>query len=84
MNVYAQRSISTPTPRLLRDEQRPPVFSGTPAEVAAYLSPRLVTRTHTMALVSAELRRLDRDRVPNASLRFQLADRTSVTVRPAA
>jgi hypothetical protein len=84
MNVYAQSSISAPTPRLLRDEPHPPVFTGTPAEVAAYLSPRLVTRTHTMALVSAELRVLNRDAVPNASLRFELADRTSVTIRPRA
>ncbi|MEA2270963.1 MAG: hypothetical protein QOC64_3573 [Solirubrobacteraceae bacterium] len=82
MNVFAQNSIFTPAPRFARDEPNPAVFSGSPQQVAAYLSPRMVARTHTMALVSAELRTMARNQTPNANIRFELADSTSVTVRP--
>jgi hypothetical protein len=82
MNVFAQASIFTPAPRFARDEPHAAVFTGNPAQVAEYLSSRLAARTHTMALVGAELRLMARDRTPNATLRFELADRTSVTVRP--
>jgi len=82
MDVFALPSIFVPAPRLARDEPHPAVFSGTPEQVAEYLRPRLVTRAHTMALIAAELKALARTARPNDSMRFELADKTSVTVRP--
>jgi hypothetical protein len=82
MDVFAQSSIYTPAPRFAREEPRPAVFSGDPAQVADFLRSRLAKRTHTMVLVAGELEVLSRDATPNSALRFELEDRTSVTVRP--
>jgi hypothetical protein len=82
MNVYALPSIDTAAPQFARNEPNPPVFSGSPAEVADYLTARLATRTHTMALIAAELRVMARDGMVNDAMRLQLADRTSLTIRP--
>jgi hypothetical protein len=82
MNVFAQPSIYTPAPRFARDEPGPAVFTGDPAEVANFLASRLAQRTHTMALLAAELRVLNRDATPNSALRLELEDRSSVTIRP--
>jgi hypothetical protein len=50
--------------------------------VVEYLRPRIVTRAHTIALIAGELRALARNSRPNDSLRFELADSTSVVIRP--
>jgi hypothetical protein len=82
MDVYALPNIFVPAPRLAREEPNPAVFSGSPEQVIEYLRPRMVARAHTMALIAAELKALARTRRPNDSVRFELADSTSVTIRP--
>jgi hypothetical protein len=82
MDVFALPDIFTPAPRLARDEPDAAVFSGTPEQVVEYLRPLIVTRAHTIALIAGELRALARNCRPNDSLRFELADSTSVTIRP--
>ena len=54
----------------------------TPDQVAEFLGPRMEKRTHTIALVTAELTHLARAGWATDSLTFVLADETSVTVRP--
>jgi hypothetical protein len=50
--------------------------------VAAFLGQRMAQRTHTLALVTAELSHLARAGWATDSLTFVLTDDTSVTVRP--
>jgi hypothetical protein len=82
MEVFIRPDIYSQAPATARQEPGAPVFSGTPAQVAEYLGPRMEQRTHTLALVRAELTHLARDGWPSDSLTFVLADDTSVTVRP--
>jgi hypothetical protein len=82
MDVYARPDIHSLAPPTASREPHPPVFSGTPAEVAAFLGPRMEQRTHTLALVAGELKHLAGSAWPTDSLTFVLADETSVTVRP--
>ena len=66
-----------------RGRSRPsPCSAGRPTEVAAYLGPRMEQRTHTLALVAAELKHLARAGWATDHLTFVLQDDTSVTVRP--
>lgn len=82
MNLYALPSIYARAPRLARNETDPPVFSGSASEVAEYLAARLANRAHAMALITAELTLLARDGRVDDSMRLELADHTSVTIRP--
>jgi hypothetical protein len=82
MDVFARPDMYSHAPATSREEPAAPVFSGTPAEVAEFLGPRMAKRTHTLALVRAELMHLARAGWPTDSLTFVLADDTSVTVRP--
>jgi hypothetical protein len=82
MDVFARPDMYSQPPATARQEPDAPVFSGTPAEVAEYLGPRMEKRTHTLALVRAELSHLARAGLPTDSLTFVLADDTTVTVRP--
>jgi hypothetical protein len=82
MDVFARPDIHSQAPPTARQEPDPPVFTGTPAEVADFLGPRLAQRTHTLALIAGELKHLARTAWASDSLTFVLADETSVTVRP--
>jgi hypothetical protein len=82
MDVYDRPDAYSQAPRTARQEPHAPVFSGTPAQVAAFVGHRMSTRTHTLALVEGELTHLARSGWPTDSLTFVLADETSVTVRP--
>jgi hypothetical protein len=82
MDVFTRPDLYSQAPPTARQEPDGPVFSGSPNQVAAFLGPRMEKRTHTLALVTAELTHLERDGWPTDSLTFVLADDTSVTVRP--
>jgi hypothetical protein len=82
MNVFARPDLHSQAPPTARQEPDGPVFVGSPAQVAAYLGPRMEQRTHTLALVTAELAHLERAGWETDSLTFVLTDETSVTVRP--
>jgi hypothetical protein len=82
MKVFLRPDLYSLAPPTARDEPHAPVFSGTPHQVAEYLGPRMEKRTHTLALVTAELTHLARAGWATDSLTFVLADETSVTVRP--
>jgi hypothetical protein len=82
VNLYALPNIHVRAPRLARNEPHAPVFTGSASEVAEYLAARLAKPTHTMALVAAELKVLARDGRVNDSMRLELADRTTLTIRP--
>jgi hypothetical protein len=82
MDVYVRPDIHSQAPPTADQERDAPIFSGTPAEVAEFLGMRMEKRTHTLALVSAELKHLARTAWPTDSLTFVLADSTSVTVWP--
>jgi hypothetical protein len=82
MEVFARPDMYSQAPATARDEPDAPLFSGTPTEVADYLGPRMEKRTHTLALVRAELANLARAGWPTDSLTFVLADESTVTVRP--
>jgi hypothetical protein len=82
MEVFVRPDLYSQAPPTARQEPKDPVFVGDPAEVAAYLGPRMEQRTHTLALVKAELSHLARSGWPTDSLTFVLTDDTSVTVRP--
>jgi len=82
MNVFRRPDLYSQAPSTARQEPAAPVFSGTPAQVAAFLGPRMEQRTHTLALVTAELTHLDRAGWETDCLTFVLNDETSVTVRP--
>jgi hypothetical protein len=82
MLVFSRPDLYSQAPPTARHEPHGPVFRGTPAEVAAYLGPRMEQRTHTLALVTAELSHLERAGWESDSLTFVLTDETSVTVRP--
>lgn len=82
MKVFARPDQHCQAPPSAREEPHGPVFSGDAAEVAAFLGPRMEKRTHTLALVAAELAHLARAGWPTDSLTFVLTDETSVTVRP--
>jgi hypothetical protein len=82
MQVYLRPDMYCQAPPSARQEPDPPIFSGTPAQVAAYLSPRMEQRQHTLTLVAAELTHLSRAGWPTDSLTFVLTDESSVTVRP--
>jgi hypothetical protein len=82
MDVYLRPDLYSQAPPSARQEPEAPVFTGSPAQVAAYLGSRMEQRTHTLALVKAELSHLARAGWPTDSLTFVLADETSVTVRP--
>jgi hypothetical protein len=82
MNVFARPDLHSQAPPTAGQEREAPIFTGTPAEVADFLGPRMEQRTHTFALVAAELKHLARSAWPTDSLTFVLADETSVTVRP--
>jgi hypothetical protein len=82
MDVFARPDMYSHAPATAREEPDAPVFSGSPAEVADFLGPRMERRTHTLALVRAELGHLARAGWPTDSLTFVLADETTVTVRP--
>jgi hypothetical protein len=82
MDVFTRPDIYSHAPPTARQEPSPPIFSGTPAEVAEFLGPRMEQRSHTLALVTAELAHLERSGWPSDSLTFVLTDETSVTVRP--
>jgi len=82
MEVFARPDLFSKAPDTARQEPKPPVFCGSPTQVAAYLGPRMEQRTHTLALVTAELRHLERAGWATDSLTFVLSDETSVTVRP--
>jgi hypothetical protein len=82
MEVFLRPDLYSQAPPTARQEPDAPVFSGTPGQVAEFLGPRMEQRTHTLALVRAELDHLARAGWPTDSLTFVLADETSVTVRP--
>lgn len=82
MDVYLRPDLYSQAPPTARQEPEAPLFTGSPAQVAAFLGPRMEQRTHTLALVTAELTHLARAGWPTDSLTFVLADETSVTVRP--
>jgi hypothetical protein len=82
MDVYARPDLRSQAPPTAGQEPDAPIFSGTPEEVARFLGPRMAQRTHTPALVAAELKHLARTAWPTDSLTFVLTDETSVTVRP--
>jgi hypothetical protein len=82
MDVFPRPDLYSQAPPTARQEPTGPVFSGSPTQVAAFLGPRMEQRTHTLALVSAELTHLARDGWATDSLTFVLSDDTSVTVRP--
>jgi hypothetical protein len=82
MDVFLRPDLFSKAPETARQEPDAPVFSGSPIQVAEYLGPRMEQRTHTLALVTAELKHLQRSGWPSDSLTFVLTDETSVTVRP--
>lgn len=82
MDVFLRPDLYSQAPATARQEPDGPVFSGSPGQVAEYLGPRMEQRTHTFALVAAELKHLDRAGWPTDSLTFVLSDETTVTVRP--
>ena len=82
MEVFLRPDLYSQAPPSAREEPGAPVFSGTPLQVAEYLGRRMEQRTHTLALVTAELTHLARAGWPTDSLTFVLADESSVTVRP--
>jgi hypothetical protein len=82
MDVFTRPDLYSQAPPTARQEPDGPVFSGSPNQVAAFLGPRMEKRTHTIALVTAELTHLERAGWATDSLTFVLADDTSVTVRP--
>ena len=82
MEVFPRPDLYSQAPPTARQERDAPVFSGTPAQVAAFLGQRMAQRTHTLALVTAELSHLARAGWATDSLTFVLTDDTSVTVRP--
>ena len=82
MDVFIRPDLYSQAPPTARQEPDGPVFTGSPAQVAAFLGPRMEKRTHTLALVTAELTHLARAGWPTDSLTFVLSDDTSVTVRP--
>ena len=82
MDVYRRPDTHSKAPATAREEPAAPVFSGSPVEVAAFLGPRMEQRTHTLALVAAELKHLASAGWATDHLTFVLVDDTSVTVRP--
>jgi hypothetical protein len=82
MEVFVRPDMHSLAPPTAGDEPDPPIFRGSPGEVAEFLGPRMAQRTHTLALVTAELRHLARSAWATDSLTFVLADDTSVTVWP--
>ena len=82
MEVFTRPDLYSQAPPTARQEPARPVFSGTASQVAAFLGPRMAQRTHTLALVTAELAHLARAGGATDSLTFVLTDDTSVTVRP--
>ena len=82
MEVFLRPDLYSQAPPTARQEPDEPIFRGTPAQVAAYLGQRMAQRSHTLALVTAELAHLAKSGWPTDSLTFVLADETSVTVRP--
>jgi hypothetical protein len=82
MHVFTRPDLYSQAPPTARQEPHSPLFIGSPAQVAEFLGPRMEQRTHTIALVTAELRHLARAGWPSDSLTFVLRDETSVTVRP--
>ena len=82
MEVFLRPDLFSKAPDTARQEPKPPVFSGSPIQVAEYLGPKMERRTHTLALVTAELKHLERAGWVTDSLTFVLTDETSVTVRP--
>ena len=82
MEVFVRPDIHSQAPPTADQERNAPIFSGTPAEVAQFLGGRMEQRTHTLALVSAELNNLAGTAWATDSLTFVLKDSTSVTVWP--
>ena len=82
MDVYLRPDVHSKAPATAREEPYSPVFTGSAIEVAGYLGTRMEQRTHTLALVAAELKHLSRDGWATDHLTFVLVDETSVTVRP--
>jgi hypothetical protein len=82
MHVFTRPDLYSQAPPTARQEPHGPVFSGDPRQVADFLGPRMEQRTHTTALVTAELRHLARAGWATDSLTFVLRDESSVTVRP--
>jgi hypothetical protein len=82
MKVFSRPDLFSQAPPTARQEPDGPIFSGSPAEVAEYLGPRMEQRSHTLTLVRAELTHLDRVGWAGDSLTFVLSDDSSVTVRP--
>jgi hypothetical protein len=82
MDVFLRPDLYSQAPATAREEPDGPVFTGSARQVADFLGPRMEKRTHTLALVTAELAHLARAGWPTDSLTFVLADETSVTVRP--
>jgi len=82
MDVYLRPDVHSKAPATAREEPYSPVFTGSAIEVAGYLGTRMEQRTHTIALVAAELKHLSRAGWQTDHLTFVLTDETSVTVRP--
>jgi hypothetical protein len=82
MRVFARPDLHSQAPPTAGQERAEPIFTGTPAEVARFLGPRMAQRTHTLALVAGELKHLARSAWSSDSLTFVLSDDTSVTVWP--
>jgi len=82
MEVFSRPDLHSQAPPTAGQEREAPIFTGSPAEVAEFLGPRMEQRTHTFALVAAELKHLARSAWPTDSLTFVLSDETSVTIRP--
>jgi hypothetical protein len=82
MNVFSRPDLYSKAPQSARQEPQAPVFTGSPTQVAAFLGTRMEQRTHTLALVTAELAHLARAGWETDSLTFVLTDESSVTVRP--
>jgi hypothetical protein len=82
MDVFTRPDLYSQAPPTARQEPHGPVFTGDASQVADFLGPRMEQRTHTIALVTAELAHLARAGWATDSLTFVLRDDTSVTVRP--
>jgi hypothetical protein len=82
MNVFARPDVGSRAPRRARDEPAAAIFTGTPAQVAEYLTARFPAQPGTAALITAELAHLAGGGRPDDSVCFVLSQGRKVTIRP--
>jgi hypothetical protein len=82
MNVFARPDVGSRPPRRARDEPAAAIFTGTPAQVAEYLTTRFPAQADTVVLITAELAHLATAGLPDDSICFVLGHGRKVTVRP--